>query len=235
MRFRIKDQLLEIFFPTRAKCLGCGCDEGSDEPFLCAACRDLMTPSDVRAAHPEWKAHGLECALFVYYYGKPVKGLIGAFKFNGVWMLGDMMAEDMSKLLQKRCAGEYDLIVPVPLHPSRYYRRGYNQAEILAEKIAKRVGCEMRTDVLHRVRKTQQQSKLKREKRSANTKAAFRADSDLTGRRILVVDDVVTTGSTLCSCAEALRAAGAAEVRAIALAGSHSIHKITLKKFRRKR
>ncbi|MBQ2958023.1 MAG: ComF family protein [Clostridia bacterium] len=229
---RLKEIVLDLLFPIRAKCLGCGDEQGCSEPFLCDACRKLMRPSNVRAAHDEWKEHGLESSLFVYYYGKPVSGMIKAFKFHGVTMLAEAMAGEMANLLELRNMTDYDMIVPVPLHPSRLYHRGYNQSELLAKEVSKLIGLDMRTDVLSRVRKTRQQSKLKRFERSSNTASAFRAETDLTGKRILLIDDVVTTGSTLCACAEALKAAGAADIRALTLAGSRSIRKGPAKVYR---
>ena len=127
------------------------------------------------------------------------------------------------------------MIVPVPLHPSRKRSRGYNQAELLARPLAEPCGAEFCPDVLKRTKKTRQQSRLKVKKRSANLLNAFTASQDLTSLRILLVDDVVTTGSTLCSCAEALRAAHAQSVAAVTLAGSHAWRRGRKKTYRLKK
>ena len=232
---KLREMILELLYPTRARCLGCGDEEGCDEPFLCEECRKLLKASDVLTSHREWKEHGLEAAAFVYYYGRPIRGLIRAYKFQGVWMLAENMAQDMERLLRRRMPLEFDMIVPVPLHPARQRDRGYNQAEMLARPLAESCGVELRTDVLSRVRKTKQQSKLKRSSRAGNTHSAFCAKNDLTGKRILLVDDVVTTGSTLCACSDALKAAGAKEIHAIALAGSRMCGKYRSVRYRRKK
>ena len=213
---------MELLYPTRAQCLGCGDEQGCDEPFLCETCRKMLRPADIVAKRKEWIDRGLEYAAFAYYYERPVKGLIRAYKFKSVHMLAAGMAQDLVHLIEHRELGPFDLIVPVPLHPSRKMSRGFNQAELLARPLEKTCGAELRTDILKRTKKTKQQSRLKIGKRSANLLSAFSASQDLTGKRILLVDDVVTTGSTLCSCAEALRSAGAQSVAAVTLAGSHA-------------
>ena len=215
-------KIVEILYPTRAKCLGCGDEQGCDEPFLCETCRKMLRPADIVARREEWTERGLEYAAFAYYYERPVKGLIRAYKFQSVHMLASDMAQDLVNLIEHRQLGPFDMIIPVPLHPSRKLSRGFNQAELLARPLSKICGAELHTDVLKRRKKTKQQSKLKVKNRSINLLDAFAASRDLTGQRILLVDDVVTTGSTLCACAEALRAAGAQNVAAVTLAGSHA-------------
>ena len=228
-------KILEILYPTRAKCLGCGDEQGCEEPFLCETCRKLLRPADIVAKREDWTERGLEYAAFAYYYERPVKGLIRAYKFKSVHMLASNMAQDLMNLIEHRQLGPFDMIVPVPLHPSRKRSRGYNQAELLARPLAEPCGAEFCPDVLKRTKKTRQQSRLKVKKRSANLLNAFTASQDLTGLRILLVDDVVTTGSTLCSCAEALRAAHAQSVAAITLAGSHAWRRGRKKTYRLKK
>lgn len=112
-----------------------------------------------------------------------------------------------------------DVVVPVPLHPQRLERRGYNQAALLAAVLARGVGLPLLERALVRVRNTRPQMSLGREARRANVAGAFRAvDGAVEGQRVLLVDDVCTTGATLEACADALREAGAAEVRALTLA-----------------
>lgn len=214
--------ILELVYPTRAQCLGCGDILGTDEPFLCPVCRKLFKPVDVVGKREEWTERGLEYAAFAHYYGRPVKGLIRSYKFKSVHMLAGILAQELINMAEHRQLGPYDMVVPVPLHPTRLRKRGYNQAELLAGPLAEALGVPLRTDVLGRRKKTKQQSKLSVRKRGANLADAFMAVRDLTGMRILLVDDVVTTGSTLCACAEALKSAGATSVSAAALAGSYA-------------
>lgn len=216
----IREYLLDLFFPVRAQCLGCGDERGCDEPFLCNTCLKLMWPVNAVVQHDDWIRRGLDMACFAHRYARPVKGLIHAFKYRSVSMLASLMAEDMHKLMISRGIGPYDAIIPVPLHPARQRKRGYNQAGMLAEELSLRSGIPVKANVLRRVRNTRQQAKLTKDRRSINILGAFTTDKDLTGMRILLLDDVITTGSTACACAEVLKKSGAEYVDAIAFAGA---------------
>ncbi|MCC7519549.1 MAG: ComF family protein [Verrucomicrobiae bacterium] len=113
-----------------------------------------------------------------------------------------------------------EIVVPVPLHPVRERQRGLNQAALLARALARARGLPFAPHVLERVRPTETQTCLDREERQRNLRAAFRARLPKTAavRRVLLVDDVLTTGSTLSECAATLRAAGAEAVLALTLA-----------------
>lgn len=113
-----------------------------------------------------------------------------------------------------------DLVVPVPLHPRRLVERGYNQAALLAAEVAVELEAPLVARALIRLRNTPQQAHLDRDARRDNVAQAFRARDPraLQGRRVVLVDDVATTGATLTACAEALLAAGAASVTAIVVA-----------------
>lgn len=113
-----------------------------------------------------------------------------------------------------------EVVVPVPLHPARQRRRGYNQAERLARPLAKALGIPLAPMALRRVRATADQIGLDPEGRRANVLGAFAVaqDASVTGRSVLLIDDVATTGCTLDACAAALLAGGAAGVNALVLA-----------------
>lgn len=112
-----------------------------------------------------------------------------------------------------------ELLVPVPLGQKRLRERGYNQAEIIARPLAMAMGLRYAPDALDRVRDTRSQVGLSRKERQHNVHGAFRSKARLvSGRSILLVDDVATTGATISSCAEALIAAGAQKVSALTVA-----------------
>lgn len=108
---------------------------------------------------------------------------------------------------------EIDEIIPVPLHASRRRKRGYNQAEIIAEEIAGMTGIPVRSDVLFRIRKTVAQKRLGRAERAANLRGAFGASRRWkTGGNVLLIDDIYTTGATVERAAAVLKKAGAQNV-----------------------
>lgn len=148
------------------------------------------------------------------HYRGSLERLLHAFKFEHHDFFDAPLAELLHESLQDR---DFDVIVPVPMHRSKLRRRGYNQAELLARALARRTGTPCALLLTTRVaRKTQ--SLLGRGERRANVAGAFAAARRAAGTRVLIVDDVCTTGQTIRACAEALLAAGAARVCAVAVA-----------------
>ncbi len=143
---------------------------------------------------------------------------IHALKFGRLDFLGDHLAEE----IWHRLGGDLraaDMVVPVPLHWRRQMTRGYNQAERIARPLARRLGRPL-VAALWRCRATPPQARLERSRRQANLRGAFRgrrAAVAIRGRRVLLVDDVTTTGATLSHAARALRRSGASWVMALAV------------------
>ncbi len=133
------------------------------------------------------------------------------------------VAETMARLMMRHLeADEGDLIAPVPLHRWRIWKRGYNQAALIAAALARHGGIEARLNLIERVRATPPLRGMGRRERQAAVRGAFRVRADLKpglkGRRVILVDDVYTSGATVNGCARILKRAGAAEVRVLAWA-----------------
>ena len=177
-----------------------------DDSFTCPKCED-------RAFH-------FDCAVASYRSTGPVRELIHRFKYNGKYHLRHVLAGWLAEnLTDSRLQAPFDHIVPVPLHPTRYRERGFNQAQVLGELLAKRSGVPV-LNALRRVRYTSTQTRLSRDDRIQNLRNAFemRKSVDVNQLHLLLIDDVLTTGSTVDECARVLQAAGAASVRVAAVA-----------------
>jgi ComF family protein len=207
------------------RCPGCGVDTDPAH-LLCERCRAaiplLRLGLCVRCLAAEREPAG--CTRHpgfqvwaAWVYDERAALVVQALKYGERPALAGALGQVIAAALPPSDAP--DLILAVPLHPARARERGYNQAGLLAEAVARARGVPRLERGLQRVRPTQAQARLGPVQRRRNVSGAFRVlDPDrLRGRRVLVVDDVLTTGSTLEACLEALRAAGA-EARGAALA-----------------
>jgi len=185
-------------------CPRCGRTAGPYAASLdgCAACRD---------APPRYDG-----AIRLGPYLEPLRSLILSYKYKRRVELGPLIG----RLLAERVAAlpwarQVDLVVPVPLHWRRRWWRGFNQAQGLAREIVRGLGGRLAARGLLRVRSTPHQTRLPASRRAANVRGAFAVRSrapTLEGKTILLVDDVLTSGSTLAECARTLKKSGAAAV-----------------------
>lgn len=170
-------------------------------PFECASCREM-----------EWHFHSARSAVVAR---DPVLEVIRRYKYDrALWFepfLADLLLRAAGPVLGGHAP---DLIVPVPLHPTKRREREFNQAERLAERLGAATGIPVNKRLLRRVLPTRTQTRLSRQERLANVRNAFAARQgvELNGERVVLLDDVFTTGATTNACAEALIAAGAGEV-----------------------
>jgi ComF family protein len=156
----------------------------------------------------------------VYAFGSfegALQKLIHLFKYSKVESLAKPLSELLLRALPRD--GNFDLVMAMPMHWRKQWDRGFNQAELLAGPVARRLGLKLSKN-LRRSRYTQAQAGLDEAGRRANLKGSFRVKqpSAVAGKRILLIDDVLTTGATLRTAAEALKQAGAARVTVLTLA-----------------
>ena len=206
--------LLDLLYPPRCPFCGRVLERGEDR--MCALCQRELPRTDGPGSAPE----GCDLCLSPLCYRGGVRRAVHRYKFKGGAGLSGLFGELMARCLSDCRDGAADLVTWAPLHPKRKKRRGYDQAELLARRTAELCGIPA-VSTLEKVRITGTQSQQNTEAdRRANVEGTYRAlpGLDLTGKRVVLVDDVVTTGSTLAQCAACLRGAGAAEVVALTFA-----------------
>ncbi|HEX8281112.1 MAG TPA: ComF family protein, partial [Chthoniobacterales bacterium] len=181
------------------------------EPFV-GEITDLFSCANCSHRHLHF-----ECAVAAFRSRGVVRKLVHEFKYGHRLHLRHAIADWLIATLDDpRLRGrKFDLVVPVPLHPARKRERGFNQAELLAELLCARGGLTL-TSALERIRYTTTQTAFDRAERMENLRDAFRLrrNANVRGFRVLLIDDVLTTGSTLSECARVLKQAGAYSVHA---------------------
>ena len=215
------EQIWELFFPPR--CLLCGEILAIGQGKLCSDCQMEVQRREGRLlfSPQTQQPEGLEAGFAVFYYEES-KEAIWRFKFHGAYRMG----EDFGRLMAEKAgkAGSLDLakaqvVIPVPVHRQRLRLRGFNQAALLARPVAAVLKVPM-SETLCRIRHTKAQMTLGDQQRQENVHHAFAVvrPEEVRDKRVLLIDDIYTTGATASSCALALRQAGASSVSVLALA-----------------
>ena len=196
----------DLLYPP--KCMLCHRLMESSEQLLCGRC-DYDMPDCDHGRNVEYFA---KTAIAFYYEGN-IRNSIHRFKFYGAQSYAEGYARWMLPKIRSELDGTYDLISWVPCSFMRRWIRGYDQAQVLAQKLAEQLGVEcVRT--LKKVRHTKKQSMISNAaKRRANVLGAYKAvmPERFFGKRILLIDDVLTTGATMSECGKVLRMAGAVD------------------------
>lgn len=225
MLSRALEPLLDLIFPPT--CGGCSI-EGT---FLCNDCEAGIPALDkMRCRVCSKPGTSLLCGwcrgtdqpfngiTAPYRWDGIVRDLVHSLKYKGVRASAPRLSELMAAHLRRRAISA-DVIVPVPLHSRRERQRGYNHSALLAEGIGQGMGIPVAVDMLTRTRNTPPQVSMRTpEERHKNVVDAFECTDDPSGRRVLLVDDVVTTGATIAACSVPLREAGASSIWALSLA-----------------
>jgi len=161
-----------------------------------------------------------DAAIVPYLYRPPVDHMVTQLKFSADTKFSRIAGELLSdEIERKRCKDTLpDMIVPVPLHPSRLKIRGFNQAELIANIVANKLDIPCRPYSVQRTKPVAAQSRLTAKQREANMRAAFNVVENVAGKAIAIVDDVLTTGATARSIARPLRRAGAEHISVWAFA-----------------
>jgi ComF family protein len=208
--------LLDLFFPP--KCVFCRGFLKSGERYICAWCKETIPYTEGKTVSQKGEFFS-ECVSPLFYSGV-VRESILRFKFKSMSNYAACYGKLLAECISDRLNGRYDIITWVPLSDKRQKARGYDQAMLLAMATALELG-DVAVEVLVKPRDIPAQSGIDAaEQRRANVMGAFEVhDSELVReKRILIIDDIITTGSTLSECARVLKSAGATDVVCAALA-----------------
>ena len=238
MIYLISEFFKRIFYPDDFGCIVCSkrglhraehsnaviCDECYKTIKLvsgavCIKCGRQLGISDSYCENCAKHDFEFDNAASAYCYEGAMRELIHKLKYSGEQWIAELMSGVMyDVLLQKDW--EIDVIAYVPMYRSKQRARGYNQAELLAKGVAKRKSIEC-VELLKRIKNTTPQSKLDKDERMLNIKDAIEVnkniDIDVNGKNVLVIDDILTTGSSLNECARVLKANGANKVFGLCL------------------
>lgn len=221
------DDFLSLIFPRI--CYGCGNHLMRGENILCTECYILIPRSDyhVKEKNPVAELFWGRCkvekaAAFSYFNrGSRIRRLIHNLKYNGIKEIGYELGKIYGTSLNSSgFLDDIDIIIPVPLHPSKKRIRGFNQSEIICEGMAEACGKPVETSALIRIKSTSTQTKRSRYERWTNVEGIFSVTDPqlIMGKHILLVDDVITTGSTIESCVNELNKTEGVAVSVAALA-----------------
>lgn len=220
---------VEFFYPRL--CVGCGRKLFQDEHFLCVECLSSLPLAQVHESEDNFVEQHLygrpyiESATTLMVYGKETvpQKIIHEIKYHGAKELAQSMGRMLGRQMKGGRFSSVDMIVPVPLHPKRLKWRGYNQSEWIAKGLSEELGVPVRTDLVERVVETSTQTNKNAEERWSNVKGIFALRQEvstegLKDHHLLIVDDVITTGSTLMACAAAFSHVDNVKISAASLA-----------------
>lgn len=229
--------ILDLVYPRN--CAGCGRASVQEERYLCWDCQAQIpfitfpfcshcgNPVEGAVDHEYLCIHctrsrpHFDAARCAARFDGPLKEMIHQLKYGrALWLAQDLAALLEACVMTHYADVGFSTVISVPLHPARKRDRGYNQADLLARALARRLDLPYDGGVLRRVKPTPTQTNLTARDRANNVAGAFetRRISGVAGCRLLLVDDVMTTGATLSECSKALKNAGAAGVHVVALA-----------------
>ncbi|PIP68393.1 MAG: hypothetical protein CO035_03340 [Candidatus Omnitrophica bacterium CG_4_9_14_0_2_um_filter_42_8] len=224
---RVCSKKLDEF--DRNICASCAGKLKERLPPFCLRCgRQLKGDAELKAVCADCKNDmpHFDRAWSVCHYEGALKDLIHDFKYKKITSLSKDFANLIIGFMKKYDIGkESQIILSVPMHPDKLFKREINHADILAKAIGKGLGITYSGNVLKKTKNTPPQSKLKREDRIKNLRSSFSLKNSAlaSGRNILLVDDLFTTGSTVNECAGLLKNSGAGRIEVITLARGDSI------------
>lgn len=214
--------IYNLLFPTKDLCYFCKEQYEDIEGFLCSNCRSFI---EVLNREIEMGSPYIKKAYYSIIYNRFAREMVKDYKFNGKSYLYKPLGKIMVDTIIDKGLYNIDMIFYVPSHRRKEAIRGYNQSELLAKFIAKSIKIPLSSNNLIKIRHTQDQNKLDGYNRRVNLKDAFklRDKGEVYNKKILLIDDIITTGSTMMECSEVLIKNKAREVIGLALTSSKKL------------
>lgn len=217
--------IINFVLPNICICCNQPLEKNSD--FVCTNC--LLKLKKVDESHNIWgdRVHkvnfeGNAFSLYWFVEGTEIQHLLHALKYSRMKSIGTLFGKILGEEIRKRYPGSYDFAVPVPLHRSRHRERTYNQSSYICRGIGEALSIQPLDKCLNRTRFTRTQTKLSINEREENVRNAFELNQKFSGlikgKNIILVDDVITTGSTILECARVLKLRGCSEITICSIA-----------------
>ena len=230
--FRLAAWLSELIAPTECRCLNCGrevfdglgfCDDCKKDVVYnngktCKRCGVGIKGEEDYCGNCAFDRVFFDMGYSVFSYEGTVRDAILQFKFDNCGNFARIFAKYLAFMVEKHNL-EFDLVAYVPMTKKAKRKRGYNQAQLLAKYFCAILDCEPKlVDAIVKVKETKPQETLRKEERKTNIVGAYRCRAEVRGKRVLVIDDIKTTGATLNECAKVLKGAGATNVVVLTVA-----------------
>ena len=209
------NNILELIYPN-----ACGICEEICKESLCKKCAIEMRKYEINLINKHKKMYFNE-SMHIFKYDEIIRQKLIEYKFQDKAYMYKTFAKIILK--NKKVCGfleKYDIIIPVPIHKKRRLKRGYNQTELIAKEICKNISLELKTGVLIKQKNIKAQSELNKNERKQNIKNAFEIKNinEIIDKKILLFDDIYTTGSTVNECSKILKKAGAKQIGVVTIA-----------------
>jgi ComF family protein len=175
-------------------------------PLLCRWCARPISEGKISCQRCQNKIYPYDRLISATAYREPMVSLIHLFKYKNFDWLGQFFSSLVLEHLKNIYFNPwgYDFIIPVPMHKYKLKKRGYNQSKLLAKLLSNHFKIPLRDDIINTVNIRPSQAKLQKQKRQENVEGIFTAKKDLTNKKIILIDDIFTTGSTAASCCQTL-------------------------------
>ena len=219
-----------IAFALPAFCISCESKLKERRKVICPACFNqlpVLPEKYIEVLIKEIEQPHFDSLYIKYQFARQIQKLIHLLKYQHAITLAKYFAERIAPIIKNN---HFDYITGIPLNPIKEKERGYNQSALIAKELGKYLNIQVNNTLIKRIKNTPSQTKLNRDQRIENVKNAFECNLNLIDKKIILVDDIITTGSTINECAHVLKKQGAKKVIAVALATPMDILQHNLEK-----